>query len=108
VNIFQFALLLVAILFGGHSALHRWDLRTTRRALLQRACRAPEIVARVWVEGRAGEKSAQLWLQFAGGKPHAVAKGSKACTETIARLTAAGIAVDTSAFEADPKGALQN
>ena len=65
-NIFQFALMLVAVLFGGHSALHRWDLRTTRLAMLRRACKFPDGVARAWVEIHEGGKPPKLWLQFSG------------------------------------------
>ena len=94
VNIYQFAIMLLGLLFGGHSLLHRWDQRTTRRGLMKRACHWPEFVARAWLEGAEDVKSPRLWLQFKGGKPYVVAHGRKGCAEAIARLTAAGIEVD--------------
>lgn len=94
VNIFQFAIMLIGLLFGGHSLLHRWDQRETRRGLLKRACRAPEFVARTWLDPEADVKSPKLWLQFKGSKPYLVADGRKGCAEVVERLKAAGIAVD--------------
>ena len=91
--------MLAALLFGGHSALHRWDLRKARREMLLRACRAPEYVAQAWVEGEEGQASAKLWLQFAGGKPHLVADGRLGCVEAAIRLRGAGITLDAGAAQ---------
>lgn len=93
--------MLAAILFGGHVALHHWDLRNTRRELLLRACRAPEYVTRAWVEGEEGQASAKLWLQFAGGKPHMVGQGRIGCVDAAIRLRGAGIILDASAAPPD-------
>ena len=93
--------MLAAVLFGGHLALHHWDLRQTRRELLLRACRAPEYVARAWVEGEEGQASAKLWLQFAGGKPRMVGEGRIGCVEAAIRLRGAGIVLDAGAPQAD-------
>ncbi len=98
-NHFQVAILLATVLFGGHAALHRWDLRKTRREMLQRACRAPEHVARAWAEGGQSDGSVKLWLQFNGKTPHMVALGRKACAEALGRLRAAGIGVETDALQ---------
>ena len=100
-DIIEFAIMLATFLFGGHSAIHRWEARKTRRALLLRACKAPEFVARAWVERQEDGQSTALWLQFTGGKPHTLAQGKLACAEVVARLRAAGVVVDTSAVQKD-------
>ena len=101
-NPFEFALMLAALLFGGHSALHRWDVRKTRREMLRRACRAPEHVAQAWVEGEEGRASGRLWLQLAGGKPQMVADGRLGCVEAAIRLRGAGIKLSVCAAQTDP------
>ncbi|AOW12701.1 hypothetical protein LPB72_16925 [Hydrogenophaga crassostreae] len=104
-NNLQFAILLATVLFGGHAALHRWDIRQTRRALLQRALRFPEYVARAWVEGQADDGTAKLWLQFTGGQPHVAAQGRTAVPEAVARLSAMGIDVECGALQKKELGA---
>ncbi|QCB48362.1 hypothetical protein [Hydrogenophaga sp. PAMC20947] len=98
-NNLQFAILLATLLFGGHLALHRWDIRQTRRSLLLRACKAPEHVARAWVEGQESGKAPKLWLQFTGGQPQTVAQGNTGCAAVSTRLRAAGVTVDASAIQ---------
>jgi hypothetical protein len=105
VNTLQFAILLATVLFGGHSALHRWDIRQTRRALLQRASRFPEYVVRAWVEGREDDGSAKLWLRFTGGQPHIAAQGRMAVPEAVVRLGAVGITVERGAVQPPEMGA---
>jgi hypothetical protein len=99
VNNLEFAILLASLLFGGHAALHQWDVRSTRRAMLQRACRAPECVVRAWLESQTDDGAPQLLIQFAGGQPYVVAQGSAGCAEAATRLRAAGIKVDASAIQ---------
>ena len=64
-----------------------------RRALLGRACHAPEDLERAWVERLEGDRPPKLWLQFTGEPPQTVAQGSAGCAKAVARLRAAGISV---------------
>jgi hypothetical protein len=100
VNIYLFAILLAAFLFGGHSALHWGSVLMARRALLRRACHAPEHLKRAWVESLEDDGPPELWLQFTVEPPQTVAQGNTGCAKATKRLNAAGITVQSSAASA--------
>jgi len=72
--------------------------------MLQRALRFPEYVARAWVEGQEDDGSVKLWLQFTGGQPHVATQGRMAVREVVARLSAAGITVESGATQQKKAG----
>lgn len=99
VNILLFAILLAAFLFGGHSALHWGRVLMARRALLRRACHAPEHQERAWVGSLEDGRPHKLWLQFTGEPPQTVAQGSTGGAKAVTRLSAAGITVESGATQ---------